>query len=137
MAETTGKINGTDLLVYVGGVAIGCCTSHSIQMTTATIDVTTKDSAGWSEIILGVRNWSISGDGLVEYNATYGFNDLVTAWKNRTLVTLTFKTANESDKVFTGSAYITDLTEDAAMEDATSFSFTFEGTGILSYAVVA
>jgi len=127
MAQTTGKINGTDLLVYVGGTAIGCCTSHSLQMTTATIDVTTKDSAGWTEIILGVRNWSISGEGLTEFNATYGFNDLVTAWKNRTLISVSFKTANVDDKVFSGSAYITDLGEDATMEDVTTFSFTFTG----------
>lgn len=136
MAITQGKINGNELLLYVNGSAVACCLNHSLQMSTEEIDVTTKDSDGWKEIILGLRSWIITGEGLTEFSATYGFNDLVTVWKNKTMVTIQFKTDNTDDKVFSGSAYITELSEDAAMNDATSFSFTMQGTGVLSYAVI-
>ena len=137
MATTSGKINGTDLLVYVNGTAIACALSSSIDMSTDTFETTCKDSAGWREIMPSKRSWSISGDGLTQFDVAYGFNDLVDLWRNRTLVTLTFKTSNIDDKVFTGSAYITSLSETAPMEDVTSYSFTFEGTDVLSYSVVA
>ena len=136
MAVTNGKINGNELLLYVNGSAIACCLNHSLQMSTEEIDVTTKDSDGWKEIILGLRSWTISGEGLTEFSATYGFDDLVTVWKNKTLVTINFKTSNADDAVFSGSAYITELAEDAGMNAATSFTFTLQGTGVLSYAVV-
>ena len=137
MAQTTGKINGTNLLVYVGANAIACCTSHSISMSMAQIDVTTKDSNGWSEIIAGLKTWSLSGEGLTQFNVTYGFNDLVSAWRNGTALTVSFKTTNVDDKVFSGTAYITELSEDAAMEDVTSYSFTMQGSGVLTYATTA
>lgn len=135
MAVTNGKINGNELILYVSSNAIACCLNHSISMTTEEIDTTTKDSDGWKEIILGLRSWSITGEGLTEFSATYGFDDLVTIWKNKTLITVSFKTDNVDDKVFSGSAYITELTEDAPMNDATTYSFTMQGTGVLTYAV--
>lgn len=134
---TTGKINGSDLLVYVDDNLIACCVSHDITMTTDSIDVTTKDSAGWREIIPGLRTWGIAGEGLTQFDATWGFNDLVTVWKNRTLVNVKFKTTDANDLVFAGSAYIVDLTQTAATEDVTTFSFTFDGTGVLTYSIPA
>ena len=124
---TTGKINGTNLLVYVSGQAIACATSHSLSMSMSSIDTTCKDSGGWTSSIAGLKNWEISGEALTEFDATYGFNDLVTIWKAGTEVTVRFSTNVTGDKYFEGKAYITDLSEDAAMEDVTTFSFTFTG----------
>jgi len=124
---TTGKINGTNLLVYVNGTAIACATSHSLSMSMSSIDTTCKDSGGWTSSIAGLKEWSIDGEALTEFDATYGFNDLVTIWKAGTEVTVRFSTNVTGDKYFEGKAYITDLSEDAAMEDVTTYSFTFQG----------
>ena len=137
MAETTGKINGTELLVYVGANPVACTLSSTIDLGTEVFDITSKDSDGWREILPGIRNWSISGDGLTQFDASYGFNDLVDVWKNRTMITVSFKTSNADDKIFTGSAYITAISESAPVEDVTSYTFTFQGTSVLTYAVVS
>jgi len=129
---TTGNINGTNLLVYIGGTAIGCATSSSISLNMSTIDTTCKDSAGWTDGIAGLRDWSIDTEALTQFDATYGFNDLVTAWKNRTLVTVRFSTNVTGDEYFEGTAYITSLSEDAPMEDVTTFSVSFTGVGELN-----
>ena len=129
---TTGNINGTNILIYVNGTAIGCATSGSISMNTSTIDVTCKDSSGWTEILAGLRDWSLDGEGLTQFDATYGFNDLVSVWKNRTKVTVRFSTNVTGDEYFEGQAYLTALSEDAPNEDVTTYSYTFSGTGELN-----
>ena len=45
MAATTGIINGTDMLVYVDSVAIAHSTSCTLNLTSATRDVSSKTSA--------------------------------------------------------------------------------------------
>ena len=129
---TTGNINGTNLLVYIGGTAIGCTTSCTVNLNMATIDTTCKDSAGWTSQIAGLRDWSIDAEALTQYDATYGFTDLVSAWKNRTAVTVRFSTNVTGDEYFEGTAYITSLSESAPMEDVTTFSVSFTGSGELN-----
>lgn len=129
---TTGKINGSKLLVYVGSNLIAGSTSHSVSRNTATIDVTTKDSQGWTYILAGLRDWSIDGEGMSEFDATYGVNDLRSLWLNRTQVTVRFSTNVSGDEYLEGTAYLTSLNEDASMEEATTFSFTFTGNGPLN-----
>ena len=45
------KLNGTNLLVYVGSNAIGGTRSFTLNLSQDTPDATTKDSAGWKEVI--------------------------------------------------------------------------------------
>ena len=124
---TTGKIDGNNLLIYVQGSAVACTTSASLSMSMSSIDTTCKDSGGWASSIAGLKNWELSGEGLTEFDATYGFNDLVTIWKAGTEITVRFSTNVTGDKYFEGKGYITDLSEDAAMNDVTTYSFTIQG----------
>ena len=124
---TTGKIDGNNILIYVAGTPIACTTSASLSMSMATIDTTCKDSGGWASSIAGLKNWEMSGEGLTEFNATYGFNDLVSVWKAGTEITVRFSTNVTGDKYFEGKAYITDLSEDAPQNDVVTYSFTFTG----------
>lgn len=129
---TTGNINGTNILIYVGGSAIACTTSASISMSMSTIDVSCKGSGGWAEKIAGQKEWSMSGEGLTQFDAAYGFVDLVSVWKNRTAVTVRFSTNVTGDEYFEGTAYITSLSEDAPNEDVVTYSFELEGSGELN-----
>ena len=56
---TTGKLNGTLMLLYVDGTAISSTTSHSLSYEMATRDATTKDSQGYEEF------WKVPEVGLL------------------------------------------------------------------------
>jgi len=129
---TTGILNGTDLLVYVGSDAIAHSTSCSLSLSMDTRDATTKDSAGWTDRLEGLRSWEISGEGLVALDAEYGFTDLFALYNGRTSATVKFSTEVSGDKYYSGTAYLTSLEQEAPTEDNTSFSFTFSGSDVLS-----
>ncbi len=128
---TTGKVNGTLLRVYVGGTAVSNTTSASIEFSMSGRDTTTKDSAGWKEIMEGLREWSISGDYLFAEDASYAYSDLFALMSGRTSVTLVFSSDVSGDLKYTGTAYLTSLSKEAPMEETASGSYTFEGTGAL------
>jgi predicted secreted protein len=64
------KINGTKVKILVGGVAISNLTNVKMSIGANMIDVTTKDSAGWKEVLPGLKNASMSGDAIVDFSAT-------------------------------------------------------------------
>lgn len=129
---TTGIVNGTDLLIYVGGTAVAHATSHSLSLSMDTRDATTKDSEGWTDRLEGLRSWEISGNALFAFDAAYGFDDLFTVYTGRTAVTVKFSSEVSGDKYYSGSGYLTSLTLDAPTEDNASFAFTVQGNGTLT-----
>ncbi len=128
---TTGKINGSDLLVYVDGTAITHSTSCSISIAMATRGATTKDSAGWSESLEGLRSWSVSSDQMIALDAAQGLEEVFELLKDRDTVTVKFATDDATDRFFTGSAFITALDVNADNEETATFTVAFEGTGNL------
>lgn len=132
---TTGKINGTDLIVYVGGTAITHSTDCSVSLSMATRPASTKDSEGWAESLEGARNWTMSSDSMVALDAAYGLDDLFTLVRNRTSVTVKFATSDATDKFFSGTAWVTDISVTAGQEDTATYSASFEGTGRLTYSL--
>ncbi len=126
---TTGVINGTDLILYVDGVAIGGSQSHDLTLDRDLPDASTKDSAGWAENIGGQKSWSIDCSGLVMFDAAFGFEELFDLFESGELVTLVFGTQISGDVQFDGGARLSSLSESAGNEDSTSFSVSFTGSG--------
>jgi len=132
---TTGKINGTNLLMYVGGVLISWSTSCSLSVSgPGTIDVSNKDSDNWLEKLKAKGySWTMSVDGMATFDGTYSIEDLFLLFRNNTTVTIKFSTSDAADRFFSGSAVATSFSLDAPQEDATTFSCEFEGLGILNF----
>tara|TARA_R110002167_G_scaffold366154_1_gene593297 strand:- start:18281 stop:18682 length:402 start_codon:yes stop_codon:yes gene_type:complete len=131
---TTGIINGTDLLVYVGGAAITHSTSASISFSMETRDASTKDSDGYREILEGQRSWTIEAEGMTALDAVEGFEQLYTAWLNRTVLTVKFGTGDVADQFYQGTGYCTSLSMDSGVEDSSTFSASFEMSGTVTLA---
>ena len=129
---TTGILNGTALLLYVDGTAVAHSTSHTLSVSHATRDATTKDSSGWEDALNGLRSWEASGEGLVAFDAAYGYSDLFALITARSTVTIKLSTEVTGDKYYEGSALLTSLEESAGTEENISFSYTFKGTGALT-----
>lgn len=130
---TTGVINSTLMGLYVLDSTykkIGHSTDASISFSHEPRDITTKDSAGYRELLEGLRSWTASGSFLLAYDATYGFEELYEAWEARTKLTIRFTTAVSGDEYYQGACYISSLEASSpAAEDNVSFSISLEGTG--------
>jgi predicted secreted protein len=133
---TTGKFNGTLLNVYIDDVIIGCATSSELSVNVDLADATCKDDGGWADHIQGLRDWSVSTDGLVAYDGTNNIGDLYTLLSGRTSVTLKFTTNVTGDLVFSGTASVASISVSAEMEAAVTYSVEFTGKGVLTKGTV-
>jgi predicted secreted protein len=133
---TTGIVNGTDLVVFVGGAAITHSTSASISFSMETRDASTKSSAGYRYILEGQRSWTIEAEGMTALDAAEGYEELYAAWAARSILTVKFGTDNgeTGDQFYEGTGYCTSLSVDSGVEDTSTFSASFEMTGTVTLA---
>jgi len=134
MAASTSVMNSTDVVIIVASEIVGKMTSASLSVTMATRDISTKDSAGWMEVLEGQKSWTLSGEGLVVYNNTGKAtpDDIYTLLSNRTAVAIEFGSETTDEKYYSGSGFFTEFSTDAGVEDNATFSFSFQGTGTLT-----
>lgn len=144
MAVSTAIMNATDVLIQFStdGTTydeVGRMTNASLSVSMETRDTSTKDSAGWRELLEGQKSWSLSGDGLVVYSLTGadGFADLFGYLNGRTNLYVKFGSTSAGEKFYSGRGFITSLDQEAGVEDNVTFSFSFEGTGALAEGTVA
>jgi len=129
---STGKLNGTIMLLYVDGTAISSTTSHSLSFEMATRDATTKSSAGYEEVLESTRSWSIDFDGMEAFDDTYSYEELRALISGRSQVTLLFSSQVSGDPQWSGRAYLTSVSIEAPLEETMTFSGSFKGTGELT-----
>ena len=133
---STGILNGTLAKIQVGGVTVAHLTSNSLTFDHSTRDASTKDSAGWKESLEGQMSFSGSAEGFFAEDATYGFEDLYDAFILRNQVTVTWTTDVVDDVEYSGASYITSLERTDGLEESSTFSVSFEGTGAVTKAVI-
>ena len=133
--------NGTALVLTVspssGGANAKLMHSQTVSLSINidTIDISTKDSSGFRDLIGGQKSFSLSADGLMDFASTLSTTDtdeLFTNMMNRTSVTFTFALDVQSGYKYTGSGFITSLEISGGMEDAPTYSVSIEGTGALT-----
>lgn len=138
-------VNANNLVIRLAATAsdtaypiIAHLQTASLSFSNSYIDITTKRSNSWMEKISGQRSWSLSGDGLVDFDAASGFVDVVGEGGAGTIsalalggtqVAVQFGIGNEGYK---GAGFATfDLS--GGTDDAPTYSITIEGTGELEY----
>lgn len=131
-------INGTNLVIKVGGNPIMKATTASLELSVDMPDATTKDSQGWAEFFAGVRSFTLSTDGLIDYAtaSSVQINELVTMLINRTAVAMVFTTGTTGDAQLAGNVYVSSISQTADMESPSGFSVTFQGTGALTQTIL-
>jgi predicted secreted protein len=128
---TTGTFNGTNLLLKVEGTTVGHTTSCTLSISHDLPEATTKDSAGWVEVISGARSGEISFDGLVDYSDDANAIELVDYVIARTMVTCVFGTVASGDAIYTAEGYISSIEQTADMESPVSYSGSITLTGAI------
>ena len=145
MATTTksGYVNGSDLLLFIGGKAVGHCTSHTLTFNSETKDRSVKPvaskgiSAGlWKAKGVTGLSISISFEGLSNYDETEtSFKDLIAAWKTGKSVEVKAYerevTDGEGPKTpyLVGKFVIASLEQSAPAQDDVTYSGSLENDG--------
>ena len=134
---------GSDLVLTVspsdGGANAKLMHSQTVSLSinVDTIDISTKDSSGFRDLLGGQKSFSLSADGLMDFNTGAGDaepDELFTQAMNRTAVTFVFGLASPAsgDYTYSGSGFITSMEYSAGTEDAATYSVSIEGTGTLT-----
>ena len=136
----TGKNNGTDIVLYIGGTQMSHLTSNNMSLEHALRDATTKDSAGWKESLEGLRSASFSCEAYMAEDAGKGFADLSALLiATRGTATIRYSYASEAtgDIYFEATCYVTNLERGATVEETETFSCDLEVTGAVTEGTAA
>lgn len=132
-------VNGTNLVLYAvdGGTnyAFGHSRSFTLNLEANPIDVTSRDSQGWSESIMGSRSFTLDFEGLVDYGDYISPAWIKTAIDNKTKFLVKFTDNLAGALVYNGYVYVSSMTIDAPMEDVVTYSGTLQGTEIFATAI--
>jgi predicted secreted protein len=130
--------NGTNLRIYLGGVAIGEATTCSLELSMETRETLTKDNVGsYTSVEPGRRSATLNTDGLVSYDtANKKVTDLVTAFNDGTVLIARFTTGVASSPYWEGSVITTSLSMNAAVEENATYSATFTVKGAITQGTV-
>ena len=138
MAETSNYINGSDLLLMVGGKAVGHCSSHTLTFNSETKDRAVKPVASadissglWKGKGVTGLSISISAEGLRFYNETEsGYEEIAPLWgKGASVEVQAFKRGNDSAPYVKGNFVIASLEETSPAQDDATYSISLENDG--------
>lgn len=131
-------INGSDLLLKVGGKAIGHCTSHSINFNSETKDRAVKPTADkgkssglWKGKGVTGLSISISAEGLrFITEAENGYSELAPMWgKGQSVDVEAFMREADGTPYLKGKFIISSLEETSPAQDDATYSISLENDG--------
>ena len=133
----TGFCNGSDMLLYVGGKAVGSCTSHTTSFSSETKERAVKPIASaslasglWKKKGVIGLSYSISAEGLVFYDETeYGFKELFAAWKAGKSVEVKCMERESEEPYLAGLCVIASLDRTDPAQDDSTYSISLENDG--------
>ncbi len=143
MATTTpsvksGYCNGSDILLMIGGKAIGHCSTHTTTYNSETKDRAVKPvataplSAGlWKNKGVTGLSVSISAEGFVFYDETEcGYKDLLALWKaGKSVEVKGFEREKDTAPYVSGNFVITSLEQASPAQDDATYTISLENDG--------
>lgn len=133
-----GYINGSDLLLKVGGKAVGHCSSHTLTFNSETKDravkpaaTAAKSSGLWKNKGVTGLSISISFEGLRFYDETEsGYEQIAPSWgKGESVEVEAFKRGNDNTPYVKGNFVIASLEETSPATDDATYSGSLENDG--------
>ena len=126
----TDKIRGLEVLLYVGGKAVGGQRGASLSMSADELDITDKNTTGYKKYLVGLKEWSISCDGLV-CDGEEGYDALFNAFINSDIVKVQLK-KEDGTFGYEGDMVIASMDFDAQYDNALTYSCELKGAGDLT-----
>lgn len=131
-----GAFNATLTRVKIGGTAVAKETTSTLSVSSNNFETTSKDSGGWRELAYGLREATITMEGNIDFAATTGYETIMNAFLNRTVLTVEFGTTVTGDEKYSGSFLVESLEQNDDMEDVATFTATLALSGALTAATV-
>ena len=143
-------INGSDLMLFLGGTSIAFATNHKLAINAETVETSSKDSGGkWVTKAVRKLSWNMSTENLYSVDgAGKTYDDLFTMMTGRQEIDAVFSLekdyASKADEVpeagwtpittgqYKGKVVITSLELNAPNGENATFTASFEGVGALS-----
>lgn len=138
MADTSNYVNGSDLLLSVGGKAIGHCTTHTLTFNSETKDRAVKPlsskakTAGlWKEKGVTSMSISVSAEGLRFYSETEnGYDQLAALWgKGQSVEVIGFQRGSDASPYLKGKFVISSIEETSPAQDDATYTINLENDG--------
>ena len=130
MATENKNIRGLEVLIYIGSTAVGGQRGASLSMSADELDITDKNTVGYKKFLVGLKEWSISCDGLVVAGEA-GYDALFNAFIAGDIVTVQFKKEDGSFG-YEGEMVVSSMDFDAQYDDALTYSCELKGAGDLT-----
>ena len=135
-------INGTSLTLYIpqdvsgtiSWVAVGLSKSASLSISADTPDISTKDSSAWTEVMAGMKSFTMDFSALLDLSSdasANGFVPLYTYFTSQATIKVAF---GKDNGYWYGDAIISSLEQSAEAEQPVEYSGSLTGTGALTYA---
>lgn len=131
-------INGSDLLLNVGGKAVGHCSTHTTTYNSDTKDHAVKPVASakkasglWKDKSVSGLSISISAEGLRYYSESEnGFEQIAPLWgKGQSVDVQAFARENDTKPYLKGKFVITSIEEDSPAQDDATYKVSLENDG--------
>ena len=128
------KQDGVNLKILLATNQIDNLTDCSLSINGTVVDCTSKDSGQFREILMGTKSWTISGTAYIDYDATEGIDEALTSMLAvpQDSIAVEYTTGTVGDTVLSGDAYFSTLDQTAAFDACMEYTFTLEGTGVLT-----
>lgn len=131
-------INGSDLLLMIGGKAVGHCSTHTITFNSETKDRAVKPEASegissslWKGKGVTGLSVSISAEGLRFYEeAENGYSQIAPNWGGgKSVEVVAFQRGEDKKPYLKGSFIISSLEETSPAQDDATYSVSLENDG--------
>lgn len=139
MATTTktGYCNGSDMLLYIGGKAVGHCTTHTTTINSETKDRAVKPAASqgmssglWKGKGIVGLSVSISAEGLVFYQeAEMGYRSCLAMISKGQSVEVKCMERKDENPYLSGKFVVTSLERTDPAQDDSTYSISLENDG--------
>lgn len=135
---TSGYVNGSDLLLSVGGKAVGHCTSHTLTFNSETKDRAVKPAASasyssglWKGKGVTGLSISISAEGLRFYGESEnGFDEIAAKWGvGQSVEVKAFEREGDAAPYVSGNFIIASIEETSPAQDDATYSISLESDG--------
>lgn len=135
--------NGSDFFASIVGTPnkrIADTRDLSISIANEELDITTRDSGGWKRTLAGVRSWTASITGIVNFQEganSAGIKSMLALAIARNEVELVFGTEETGDLSFTGKGLIMSVDFSTPHEGVCEWTMEVSGNGPIVTAPIA
>ena len=130
------KLNASDVSILITSTEISNLINCELTVNRNVFDVTTKDSGNFAENLVGLIDWEMNGEIVVDPAATIAADDIFDALIAGTDLTVKFGIPGGGGVKYTGTGHYTQFGQSGGVQDKVTSKFTIKGTGAIAKSII-